>query len=471
MRTLVSLMALWLAAQPLLAAPEAGRPNVLLIAVDDLNDWVGCLGGHPQAKTPHLDALAKRGVLFSNAHCQSPVCNPSRASLMTSLYPETSGIYFLNPGIAASEVAKRSLTMPERFARDGYHVTGGGKLFHGEENARYFENYAGNMGSFGPRPKKKLSEPHGHPLWDWGAFPESDEEMPDHRLAAWAAGELGSLPTGKPFFLAVGFYRPHVPMYVPQKWFDLHPLGSVALPRVKAADLADLSKYAIDITRLKHIAPTQSWMVESGEWQHAVQSYLASVSFVDSCVGTVVAALDRSEHRDNTIIVLFSDHGFHLGEKDRWAKRSLWEESTRVPVVVVAPGVAAGADCKQPVGLIDLYPTLLQLAGLAPDPRHEGHSLRPLLENPQADWPHLARTSFGPGNVALRSARYRYIRYLDGSEEFYDHEADPDEWTNLAASADVEALIKQHAAQLPQRSAPILGKGATGHQSYEASRP
>lgn len=444
-------------------------PNILLISVDDLNDWVGCLGGHPQARTPNLDALAKRGVLFSNAHCQAPVCNPSRASLMTSLYPETSGIYFLDPDIASSPVAARSTTLPKRFEREGYHVRGAGKLFHNQENRLYINHYAGSYGGFGPMPKKKLSQPHGHPLWDWGAFPDSNEEMPDFKIATWAAKELAKPDTGKPFLLGVGFYRPHVPMFVPKEWFDLHPLDEIKLPKVTDDDLSDLSKYAINITRLKHVAPTQDWVRRSGEWKHAVQSYLASVSFVDSCVGMVLEALDKSPHKDNTIIVLFSDHGFHLGEKDRWAKRSLWEDGTRVPVIIAAPGIEGGRITRNPVGLIDLYPTLLALTGLAPDPIHEGHSLVPLLKDPDAAWKHFARTSFGPGNVALRSERYRYIRYVDGSEELYDHQKDPHEWTNLADNPEFAPIKQQHALQLPKAFAKTLGSGSTGHDSYAAS--
>ncbi|MGB6220304.1 sulfatase [Haloferula sp.] len=445
------------------------QPNILLISIDDLNDWIGCLKGHPQAKTPNLDALAKRGVLFSNAHCQSPVCNPSRASLMTSLYPETSGIYFLNPDIGSSPVAAKSTPLPKRFEQEGYHVSGAGKLFHNKENSLYISNYAGSYGGFGPMPKKKISQPHGHPLWDWGAFPDSNEEMPDFKIAEWAAKELAKPNTGKPFLLAVGFYRPHVPMFVPKEWYDLHPLDEIKLPKVKDDDLSDLSEYAINITRLKHVAPTQEWVRSSGEWKHAVQSYLASVSFVDSCVGTVLEALDKSPHKDNTIIVLFSDHGFHLGEKDRWAKRSLWEDGTRVPVMIAGPGIEGGRITRKPVGLIDLYPTLLELTGLAPDPIHEGHSLVPLLKDTDADWKHLARTSFGPGNVALRSERYRYIRYVDGSEELYDHQKDPHEWSNLADNPELSPVKQQHALQLPKAFAKALGSGSTGHDSYAAS--
>lgn len=458
-----------LAALPAADLQAADRPNVLLIGIDDLNDWVGCLGGHPQALTPHLDSLATRATLFENAHCQSPVCNPSRACLMTSQYPETSGIYFLNPPIADSPTSRTVQTLPKRFESEGYYVTAAGKLFHNRENGQYFQRYAGSMGGFGPRPKKKISQPHGHPLWDWGAFPESDEEMPDFKLAAWAAAELKSLESDQPFFLAVGFYRPHVPMFAPQKWFDRHPLQKIKLPLVKPHDLDDISPYAIDITRLEHVAPTHEWILESGEWKHAVQSYLASVTFADSCLGTVLRALDESPHKDNTIVVLFSDHGFHLGEKERWAKRSIWEDSTRVPIIIAGPGLAAGQKCRKPVELIDLYPTLLDLTGMKADPRLEGQSLKPLLENPAANWNHMARTSFGPRNIAVRSERYRYIRYVDGSEEFYDHETDPHEWNNLAGQAKYQSLIAEHAAQLPDSYAEILGANSTGHKSFAAS--
>ena len=445
------------------------RPNVLLISIDDLNDWIGCLGGHPQAKTPNIDALAERGVLFSNAHCQAPVCNPSRASLMTSLYPETSGIYFLDPDISASTVAAKSTPLPVRFEQEGYHVSGAGKLFHNKENARYIANYAGSFGGFGPMPKEKISQPHGHPLWDWGSFPDKDEKMPDFKIAQWAAKEIKRLDAKKPFLLTVGFYRPHVPMFVPQKWYDLYPLDQIQLPEIKKDDLTDLSNYAISITRLKHVAPTQEWIETSGEWKHTVQSYLACVSFVDSCVGTVLTALDESPYKDNTIVVLFSDHGFHLGEKERWAKRSLWEDGTRVPLIIAGPEIKGAQIAKKPVGLIDIYPTLLDLTDISPDPLHEGHSLQPLLENPTADWPHFTRTSFGPGNVTLRSERYRYIHYHDGSEELYDHKKDSNEWTNLANNPEYLSIKQQHAAALPKQYAKLLGSGSTGHDSYQAS--
>ncbi|MGB0766219.1 MAG: sulfatase [Phycisphaeraceae bacterium] len=443
-------------------------PNVLLIAIDDLNDWIGCLGGHPQATSPNIDRLAQRGVLFTNAHCQSPVCNPSRASMMTSLYPETTGIYFLSPPIEKSPVAKRAKVMPSRFVEAGYEVVAAGKLFHNHENKKFFPTYAGNFGGFGPYPQDKLSPFPGHPLWDWGLYPEEDEQTPDYKIASWGIEQLQQ-EHEKPLFLATGFYRPHVPHYAPQKWMDLFPLDEVQLPWTEDGDLDDLSEYAVNLTRLKHVAPTHEWVVENNEWKPLVQTYLGCVAFVDGQVGRLLDALDQSAYADNTIVVLYSDHGFELGEKERWAKRSLWENSTRVPVIVMGPGIEGGQICRKPVELIDLYPTLLDLTGQPADPMHEGQSLVPLLKDPQADWSHPARTSFGPGNVAIATEGYRYIRYADGSEEFYDHATDPHEITNLINDDAYQAKIKAHREHLPESYHPILGRGSTGHKAFEAA--
>ncbi len=453
---------------PLAKAAERERPNILLVAIDDLNDWMGCMGGHPQAKTPNLDRLAARGVLFANAHCQSPVCNPSRASMMTSLYPATTGIYFLSPDLRESPVARKNTLLPSRFQKEGYYVTGAGKVFHGNQNMKYLPHYAGSFGGVGPRPEKKLTSFPGHPLWDWGPFPKNDEEMPDHKIAAWASNQLKNT-RDEPLFLATGFYRPHVPQYAPQKWFDLYPLDSLRLPAVLESDLNDLSPYAVNLTRLKHVAPTHEWVKRNNEWKPLVQSYLACVSFVDHQVGKLLEALENSPYRHNTFVIIYADHGFHLGEKERWAKRSLWEESTRVPMIIAGPGVTKGKVCNKPVQLLDIYPTLLELAGLEADPKLEGHSMVPLLRNPEASWPSMARTSFGPGNYAIRSERYRYIHYNDGSEEFYDHAEDPCEWNNLIGSREMGMLIEKHREFLPKVSHPILGKGSTGHAAFAAT--
>ncbi|NBQ03333.1 MAG: DUF4976 domain-containing protein, partial [Opitutae bacterium] len=282
----------------------------------------------------------------------------------------------------------------------------------------------------GPRPKKKISQPHGHSLWDWGIFPNDDKAMPDMKCAKWAVDQL-SQKHDKPFFMGVGFYRPHVPMFATKKWFDMHPKDKIKLPAVTSDDLKDLSQYAIDLTNLEHVSPTHKWVTGAGQWEHAVQSYLASVTFADHCLGLVLDALEKSEYADNTIIALFSDHGFHLGEKERWAKRSLWEDGTRVPVVVVAPGYKAGQKTNRPAELLDIFPTLLELAGLPKDESQEGQSLVPLMKNPDREWKHPAITSFGLGNYSIRSIHYRFIQYFDGSRELYDLRNDPHEWNNL----------------------------------------
>ncbi|RED94669.1 sulfatase [Marinoscillum furvescens] len=449
---------------------EPQKVNILFITVDDLNDWIGVLGGHPQAKTPNIDRLANSGILFSNAHCQSPVCNPSRASMMTSLYPSTTGIYFLNPDIIDSPVARESVVMPRRFEKEGYHVNGVGKLFHNAPgiNERHVPNYAGHLGGFGPMPEEKISSFPGHPLWDWGAYPDNDSQMPDFKIASWVEHNL-SETLSEPFWMGVGFFRPHVPQFVPQKWFDMYPLETLEMPKTISGDLNDISQYGVDITRRKHVSPTHEWVMENDEWKPLVQSYLACVSFVDAQIGRVLDVLEQSSCAENTIVVLVSDHGFHLGEKERHAKRSLWQDGTRVPMIIAGPGIPGGQVCTKPVQLLDIYPTLLDLANIDPDPHHEGHSLVPLLQDTQADWDHYSRVCFGPGNFAIVSEHFRLIQYKDGSEEFYDHRIDPHEWVNVIENTEYQDIISTHRSQIPADRYPILGDGSTGHEAFQAA--
>jgi arylsulfatase A-like enzyme len=410
------------------------------------------------------------GMLFANAHCQSPVCNPSRASAMTSLYPGTTGIYFLNPDIPSSEVAARNKLMPRRFQEEGYHVTAAGKIFHNGHgiNEKHIPNYAGQFGGFGPYPEEKLTGFDGVKLWDWGVFPEKDESMPDYQIASWARNQL-RLDRDSALWLGVGFYRPHVPQYAPQKWFGLYPLETLELPEYLATDLDDIPAYGVDLTSLHHVSPTHDWVLSNDQWKPIVQSYLACVSFVDEQVGRVLEMLESSSYSENTFVVLFSDHGFHLGEKDHYAKRSLWEDGTRVPLIIAGPGIEKGGVCTKPVQLLDIYPTLLELCNLEGDSLHEGNSLVPLLSDPDAEWPHMARTSFGPGNYSIRSERYRFVQYNDGSEEFYDHKTDPNEWYNRIKDPACMDLIDLHRQHIPDKAHEILGKGSTGHKAFAAS--
>ena len=235
-------------------------------------------------------------------------------------------------------------------------------FFTAQKTKKYFKEYGGSYGGFGPRPKRKISPFPGHPLWDWGVYPERDDQMPDAKIAAWGEKKL-ALERDKPFFMGIGFYRPHVPQFAPQKWFDMYPLDEVQLPKMKKDDLADISQYGIDLTREEHVAPTYEWVVENKEEKKLVQSYLACVSFVDAQVGKILDALDQSAYKDNTYVVLYSDHGFHFGEKERYAKRSIWADGSRVPMMIAGPGIKPGVSHK-PVQLMDIYPTLLELTNL-----------------------------------------------------------------------------------------------------------
>jgi arylsulfatase A-like enzyme len=432
------------------------RPNILIISIDDLNDWTGCLGGHPQARTPNIDRLAGRGTLFRNAHCQAPICTPSRASLITGLFPSTTGLYFLQPKLEASRIATRHPHMLQHFADAGYRTMGAGKFVHGGDDGRHYQEYGGSMGGFGPLPDRKLSAVEGLRLWDWGPYPEDESRMPDTKIADWVSDKLKKKHE-QPFFLVAGFWRPHVPMYVPKRWFEPFSPDKVKLPQVLKNDQNDLSDYAKTLT-IGHPAPRHEWFVKHNAWRDAVGAYLASVAFVDHCAGRVLDALNASSYRDNSIVVLLSDHGWHLGEKQRWAKRSLWNDSTRVPLIIAAPGYFSGRTSDRPVGLIDIFPTLLELTAQSPRADLEGQSLVSLMKDPDANWDRPALTTFGPKNHSLRSTRWHYLRYADGSQELYDHENDPHEWHNLADKSEHLELLMQMRRALPKHNAePVIG--------------
>jgi choline-sulfatase len=446
----------WLVAEAV-GADDPPRPNVLLIAVDDLNDWVGCLGGHPQVQTPNIDRLARRGTLFTNAHCQAPLCNPSRSSLLTGLRPSTTGIYSLQPGIRAVEATRDRVTLPQHFAAHGYSTFTAGKVFHDgsippRDRPKEFQEWGSTAGMPLP-PKKLVDTPATIRGMDWGVFPDRDEDQADWKIADSAIGRLKTLPPDRPFFVAAGFRLPHVPCFASRRWFDLYPDATLVMPKVKEDDRDDVPEFAWHL-HWKLPEPRLSWLKRADQWRPLVRSYLASISFMDSQVGRVLDALGSSGHADDTVVVLWSDHGWHLGEKGITGKNTLWERSTRVPLIVAGPGVAEGARCGRPVELLDLYPTLSELCGLPPRGGLEGHSLVPQLKDAQAPRPWPAVTTHNQGNHAVRSERWRYIRYADGSEELYDHRDDPDEWTNLAKDPRLAEVIREHARWLPAMDAP-----------------
>jgi len=434
------------------SAPSLGqtaRPNVLFIAVDDLNDWIGCLGGHPDTKTPNLDRLAARGVNFTRAYCAAPACNPSRAALLTGRRPSTSGVYHNNQ--PWRPVMRDVVTMPQYFMRHGYRVVGGGKIFHNSFNdPPSWEVWQ----PAGPFPEPSRVPYNGIPNtahFDWGPVAADDPAMGDHVTVDWAIAELNR-PHDKPLFLACGLIRPHLPWYVPQKYFDLFPLTKVTLPTILENDLDDVPPAGV---RMAKPEGDHAKVIAHNQYRQAVQGYLASIAYADMEIGRLLDALDHSPLAKNTIVVLWGDHGWHLGEKHHWRKFALWEEATRVPLMIVAPGLTRpGSVSGRTVNLMDLYPTLADLCGLPIDPAWEGRSLRPLLAQPDAAWDFPSITTHGRNNHAVRSERWRYIRYADGSEELYDHDADPLEWKNLAGDPQLAGVKQELARWLPSVNAP-----------------
>lgn len=443
------------------------RPNVLFLAVDDMRDWVNCLGGYEgTVHTPNIDRLARRGVLFTNAHCASTVCCPSRTAIMLGKMPSTTGVY--NNGQWWRPHLPEVMTLPDHFGQCGYRVAGAGKLFHhtAGNNPPYqwdsfsrllFRDdpwYRGNKLNYpwsqtGPAPK-------GFPFCgfpglphesDWGVLPNKVEATYDDAVTVDYACQFLKQPQRKPFFLACGLFRPHLPWYAPAEYFDLYPLEEIQLPLIHASDLDDIPDEGRKLSKARR--KDFDTIKSNGKWKQAVQAYLASISFADAQLGRVLDALDQSSYANDTIVMLWSDHGWHLGEKDHWHKSTLWEEATRVPLVVYAPGYQGnGRRCAQPVSLVDLYPTLVELCRLTPNDGLDGQSLVPHLRNPEAKRERPAVIQYKRGQCAVRTERYRYIRYEDGSEELYDHSIDPNEWNNLADSTEVDSVkAKQDIAE------------------------
>jgi arylsulfatase A-like enzyme len=450
--TLLIVMKIGSGSELLAAEP---KPNVLFIAVDDLNHWVGHFGRNPQTITPNLDRLAKMGVSFTNAHCAAPVCNPSRAALLSGRRPGSTGVYDNNNPYVPVISSDQSLVT--QFRNAGYKTCGMGKLWHGGLGfASQWEETGGNERSG----KKSNLQDRSIGGIAFGVINGGDEEVSDTQIADYGISELAK-SHDRPFFLTLGFHKPHMPWNVPQKYFDQHPLDQIQLPPTKAGDLDDVPPGGL---RMAKPAGDHAAVLQSGRWKEAVQAYLATITYLDGQVGRVLYALEESPHRDNTVICLWGDHGWHLGEKEHWRKFALWEEATRAPLIWVVPGVTpTGQICTQPVDFMSIYPTLCELAEI-PRPDHvEGHSIRPLLNDPDADWSHAAVTTFGRNNHAVRDLNWRYIRYADGGEELYDHSKDPYEWTNLAGLAEYQSRKAQLAEFLPAANVdPIPGAGQKG---------
>ena len=436
--------------------------NVLFIIVDDLNDWVSHLkgeaGGGPPVTTtftPNIDALARSGVTFTRAYAPAPVCNPSRAALFGGRRPGFTGIYDNSHDWKAAYKARNIVPLTKHFKANGYNVMGLGKIYHPTKssvadysNGQLFTSYAAGSGGGGGA--LNLS---GLNLgtFDYGtpSSANTDSEMLDYNLATAAIAKINQQHT-QPFFIAVGFSKPHLPWYVPASYFNAFALNNNLRPPTIADDLGDVPPPGDVLAhgfgfhnppKDTHAAVNTS---ANNRWNAAVRGYLASVKFVDGQIGRVLAALDASPHKDNTIVVLMGDHGFHLGEKEHWHKFALWERTNRTPLIFRAPGMAENRRSARPVDLMAVYPTLTQLCGVpAPASGFDNVSIRALLQNPSGTAPRsFALSTYwngvdGAGGKAVhsaRNARYHYIRYADGSEELYDHQNDPNEFTNQASN-------------------------------------
>jgi arylsulfatase A-like enzyme len=459
---------------------DKAKPNVLFIAIDDLNDYISPLDNHPGVKTPHFERLAKRSVTFANAHCAAPACHPSRVAVMTGVHPSRSGIYRNMFGAHGprwrheSPLLEKAVVLSQHFRDHGYRAVGGGKIFHtlqwtpgdSQNDPAAWDAYRGDpldpISADWPRPKlipdAEAGLGPGRPLggasqlFGAKALELPDEQTGDHLVVDWAIEQMKEQQE-KPLFLAVGLFRPHIPWEVPQKWFDQHPIDEVRLPEYRPDDLADAHNHG---RRGWH-----KWVTDNRQWKNLMQGYLASISYVDHQLGRLLDALDASPHRDNTILVLWADHGFHIGEKENWEKFALWDQTTRVPLFIHAPGLSRDGDrTRQPATLTDLYPTLCELAGLPVPAQCDGVSLVPQLKDPEAPRKTLSLTSFqfwgeSSPSHAVSDPRYRYIRYANGFEELYDMEKDPNEFTNLAANPEQAERKARLAEGLPKQAAKI----------------
>jgi len=469
---LLGLIVLCLTAGKSPAAEPAtpGKPNVLFIAIDDLNHWVGYLGRNRQTKTPHIDRLAARGVWFTRSYCPAPVCNASRAALMSGLRPSSTGVYD-NRNDWRTVIAA-DLPLTTAFRKAGYYVCGAGKIYHDAyRRPSEWDDYLEKDGR-DPRPTGDT----GVGGIQFAPLDCRDEDLRDYRIVDYGIEQLKK-KHDRPFFLAVGLHKPHMPWNVPRKYYDLHPLNGIELPPYRENDLEDLPPAAIRMARPEgdHAA-----MLRSGRWKEAVQAYLATISFCDAMVGRLLETFDKSAYRDNTIVVFWSDHGWHLGEKQHWRKFALWEEATRAPFIWIVPGLtAANSRCDRAVDFMCIYPTLAELCGI-PIPKHvQGASIRSLLADPAAPWDKPALTTYRYMNHAVRSEGWRYIRYADGGEELYDEARDPYEWTNLASKPEAAAQKDELGKWLPKENRPDIGgpkgagteKGMAKPKRKRAARP
>lgn len=435
---------------------RASGMNVLFIAIDDLCNYPTIMRNYPGIKTPAFEAFAKTSMQFTRAYSPGTMCNPSRSAILSGVAPYRSGLYANGQLWQSSPLLSSVKTLPQAFRDSGYHTAGCGKLYHSRPTVAQWkaqwDDDAGGEGKFAPRAKPSpIPASVGGPAnFTYGAIDES--EVSDFQITKFTKSRLAA-QYDRPFFIAHGIRYPHNPWTVPQRFIDLYPEDSVSFPPpgYKADDLDDLPAVGKQYAKK---GPNRNALADSGHWEPTIRHYLACISAADELFGSLIASLDASPHKDNTIVVVWADHGFHMGEKDHFAKYALWEQTTNVMLMIRVPGMTSGGMiCERTVSLQDLYPTLLELCDLN-GPGHEldGRSFLPLLNNPIKEWPHPAITTHMKDDFALRNETHRYIRYHDGSEELYDHVSDSYEWQNVIGTLNAKHVIRQLAQQLPNQS-------------------
>lgn len=426
--------------------------NVLMIAVDDLNTFVSHLDTYPAAQTPNLDRIAAAGTSFSSAYAPAPACNPSRVAVFTGKRPFETGIY-LNPDDPVSALREYGV-IPQHLARNGYLTMATGKLFHRiEDNSEFFEEVYAAAGSYSSEVRLNgiaaLDD-----NFDWGPLDTFDDDTPDFDRVNWAIEQL-NVQHDAPFFLGVGVVRPHLPWTVPQRYFEQFPIEDISLPPgILENDIDDLPRGAHG----EGLVGDHEIIVEAGQWKEAVQAYLASVAYADAAIGRLWDALQASPYKDNTVVILWGDHGWQFGEKNRWRKFTLWSAGSQTSYIIAAPGLqSAGQVCDTPVDLMSIYPTILELLGLPQRADIAGASVVPLLNSCSATWPEVALSTNGPNNHAIRRDNWSYVRHANGDEELYDRDTDRWEWRNIANDEQTRKLREEFSAMLPCRTYPIVG--------------
>lgn len=457
------------------AFAQSEKPNVLFIAVDDLNTSPEGFNGETTVHTPNITRLSNMGVRFTNAHCAAPACNPSRASVMTGLAPTTTGVYLNSQDWRGNQVLKDRVTLPQHFKNNGYKTLGGGKLYHAASLSNgMYEGYldARPWDDYYPSKKRQMPEEvdppkvptNGNPKhynghMDWAALDIDTDEMADAKVVSWATKQL-SQRHDEPLFLAVGIYRPHIPWWTPKEYFDRHPIEDVELPEIVADDLADVPEAG----RAMRKQGWHAWIEGNGKWKEAVQGYNASVSFTDDMIGRLLDALESGPLADNTVIVFWTDHGYHLGQKEHWEKFALWDQTTRVPMIVAAPGMEnQGKASNQPTSLLDIFPTLNDLCNIPYSDSLDGVSLVPLMLDPDKETGRGVVITQGFQNHAIRTTDWHYIRYQDGTEELYDLAKDAKNFYNLADQSPFVSIKRKLAQFLPKHN-------AEGHPTFNGQK-